>query len=198
MLAKLGLKKRRAKRSSNSKLHPTGSFIVRAANHAVDGRSDKAEDEALRDQVMTIEKSGLDDWHPTGRGWITPLKIIMGGLHPAFRHTHKFLQPEDQETIVDMMESYLSMLTQFYSLEGVMAVEISLSPVEGLEGLEGLDEHNPVLILRSISRLSWFALGPICLTCVAAAIHIIWSVQAVPINKRRRFLLDNQAYFSMP
>lgn len=195
MLSKMGFNRRRAAKKRNSKLHPTRTFIIKAANHAVDERRDKAEDEALRDGVMAIEQDRLDDWHPTGRKWYTPLKIILGIAHPAFRYTHRYLQPEDQESIADMMESYLSMLTLFYSLLGVMSVELALSPVEGLEGLDGRDA---VLVLTSVSRLGWFAIGPICLTGVAAAIHVIWSMQAVPVNKRRRFLLDNQTYFSMP
>jgi len=93
-----------------------------------------------------------------------------------------------------MIESYLGMLTLFYSLVGVAAVEISMSPLEVPEA----GEDSAEMILSGISRFGWFALGPICLTCVAAGIHVLWSIQAVPVHRRRSHMLKNQLGFSMP
>jgi len=190
----LGFRRRNKKKPGN-RLHPFnpfGSFLIRASHKAVSSRVEKAEDEDLKLHLKAIEADGR--WHPTGRKWWTPLLIILGFFHPAYRNTHKYLLPENQEDIVDMTESYFAMLTLFYSLVGVMAVEMSLSesPVE----LE--TESGARLVLISLSRLGWFALGPLCLTCVAGCIHVVWSLQAISPHVRRRFVLDHQLFFSMP
>ena len=94
--------RRKKPMKGNKKLHPTGSFLVRASHKAVSNKVEKAEDEDLKTQLKSIEKEG--GWHPTKQRWWTPLLIILGAFHPVYRNTHKFLLPENQEEIVDMTE----------------------------------------------------------------------------------------------
>eukprot|EP00941_MAST-03F_sp_MAST-3F-sp1_P002604 g2604.t1 len=186
--------RKRLKKKRNKRLHPSKSFIIRTQHPSLDARKAIAEDDALRANVAMVESSS-DNWHPTGRHFFSPLKILLGILHTAFRNTHAYLQPEKQEDIVEMLESYLSMLTLFYSLVGVAAVELSMEPVDLADNVS---DNSFEVITASISRAGWFALGPICLTAVAASIHSLWSIQAVPVHKRRRHLLRHQFHYSLP
>eukprot|EP01043_Picozoa_sp_COSAG02_P004529 COSAG02_NODE_119_length_35335_cov_12.823192_9_plen_410_part_00 len=183
-----------SKRQRRKKLHPSKTFVIRTQHPSLEARKENAADEALRDCVTALETQG-DWWHPTGRSWRSPLKILLGVCHPAYRNTHAYLQPEKQEHIVDMIESYLSMLALFNSLVGVAAIEMSMHPVDLSVRMS---QNGTEMLLLSISRCGWFALGPICLTSVAAGIHVLWSIQAVPVSQRRKHLLNNELYYSMP
>jgi len=78
--ASLKLRKRRS-----NKLHPSKSFIKRTQNPTLEARKHQAADEELRNRVTEIENTRARRWHPTGKKWYSPLKILLGFFHPAFR-----------------------------------------------------------------------------------------------------------------
>ena len=121
-----------------------------------------------------------------------PLLIILGAFHPAYRHSHRFLLADEPEGLADLIEAYLGQVSLYFSLVGVMATEFALSDMPEDDTTDFWPD-----LLAAISRGSWFLLAITCLTGVAGAIHLIWTVHTVPLVQRRRFILDHELCFSI-
>ena len=154
----------------------------------------------LKRKVHEIERDATKEWHPTRNsclGPLSPMLILMGALHPAFRHTHCYLLTDDIRELADLVESYLAQLSLYFSLVGVMATEFTL--VESPVGANDTDSEMSIpIILAAVARTSWCVLAIISLTAVAAGIHLVWSLHSVPVSQRRRFILDHESSFSLP
>mmetsp|Transcript_27365 Transcript_27365/g.41411 ORF Transcript_27365/g.41411 Transcript_27365/m.41411 type:complete len:171 (-) Transcript_27365:359-871(-) len=91
-----------------------------------------------------------------------------------------------------MFDSYLNVNCLYYSLVGVLAIELSIRMKVPAADAPPLGQW-----LVTISRFCWCANGLWSLAAVVAAFHLLWCVYVTPMWAKRRFVFDNSRAVSL-
>ena len=159
------------------------------ASHRKEER--RLEDDLVRQTVQEIEAD--DSWkHPISNNILGSMRIFNAFTDPVLRRTGDWVLPEEPDDIPVMYESYLHVLTVYYSLVGVLSAEMGLS-------MNAPDpETTPKLYqyINLVSRVCFVANTTWSFGAVVSAFHLLWALYATPAHVRRRFVLENPHQFS--
>mmetsp|Transcript_47229 Transcript_47229/g.115363 ORF Transcript_47229/g.115363 Transcript_47229/m.115363 type:complete len:447 (+) Transcript_47229:195-1535(+) len=112
--------------------------------------------------------------------------LIAGTFNPVMHRCSELLQTDDPMWIPDLYESHYHIICLYYSLVGVLSVEISFL----------LEQHDDDDILYGISSFCWAAIILWSMGGVVCAFHVLWALHATPIKERREFINNNTFSFS--